>query len=309
VALLALLFPGCLAGPYGNISAYLRDAWLLRIDQERSLFMRPDFVFSGSMITAGIQFIGATALAVIALRDRLRDRNLLIFALFALLAMAQAILYSRNLRYLPLFAAPGLLFVLASLAPALRTKGALLGGRFVDMLRSPLALIAPGAAVSVAVVALCTALGERPAVEPAAGFAGSCDLGAVGNYAWPEHASVMAPPVVGIALLPGMSGASVVAVPFHTGAAGVERAYRFLDPATADPRTALDESRATHVAICAWRAEPSAELEARYPFAATLLEGKPPVWLTECPTDASAPIRIYRYPSGGIAGQTCPRLR
>ena len=54
----------------------------------------------------------------------------------------------------------------------------------------------------------------------------------------------------------------------------MERAYRFLDPATADPRAPLDRSLATHVAICALRGEPPAEIATRYPFATLLMDGQ-----------------------------------
>ena len=37
-----------------------------------------------------------------------------------------------------------------------------------------------------------------------------------------------------------------------------------------------------------------------------LMEGKPPAWLQECPTDLSGPLRIYRYPSAGPLGAACP---
>ena len=37
-----------------------------------------------------------------------------------------------------------------------------------------------------------------------------------------------------------------------------------------------------------------AEIATRYPFAALLMEGKAPAWLTECPTDKQNSLRIYR---------------
>jgi hypothetical protein len=87
---------------------------------------------------------------------------------------------------------------------------------------------------------------------------------------------------------------------------GVEQAYRFLDPATADPRAVLNAARATHVAVCAWRAEPLPELAARYPFAATLIEGRLPSWLVECAGSEASPLRIYRYRNVGQPELACP---
>ena len=84
--LLVVLFPQCLAGPYAAVDVYVRDVFLGDIGQEQSLFARRDFVLSGNMVGATALFVGATAPAVIAIADRFRDRNLLIVALFALLA-------------------------------------------------------------------------------------------------------------------------------------------------------------------------------------------------------------------------------
>ena len=83
---------------------------------------------------------------VIAIADRFRDRNLLIVALFALLALAQSVLYFRYFRYVPILAAPGLILVPSALAPGLRAKGALLAGRFSNVLPSPTAIARTGSA-------------------------------------------------------------------------------------------------------------------------------------------------------------------
>jgi hypothetical protein len=304
LALLAALYPQCLAGPYANLGAYVREAWLLAIPQERSLLARPDFVLSASIVSAAILFVGALSTAILAAVQRPRNRDMIVLALTSLLALALAIAYSRYLRYLPLFAAPGLVLALASLSPELRRRGALLARATAEKLPSPLIFFAPGLLVTAGLIGFHLARPAEVSIEPAATYAGSCGLDDLPRQTWPEGARVMAPPVVGMTLLENGANASVVAVPFHTAAWGVERAYRFLDPATADPRAILDQSRATHVAICAWRGTPPAELSTRYGFAATLMEGRPPPWLEECATDAASPLRIYRYPGGG--GAKCP---
>ena len=310
MVLLAFLFPQCLGGPYVALDAYLRDVFLGDIGQEQSLFARTDFVLSGNMVAATILFVGAMAPAVIAIADRFRDRNLLIVALFALLALVQAVLYFRYFRYVPILAAPGLILASSALAPGLRAKGALLAGRFSNMLPSPTSIAAPGLIITAGLLMFHLAAPAPSRVLAAATFAGSCDLGRVGHYSWPQGSRVMAPPLVDIMLLPDMSpGAAVAAVPYHTGRPGVERSYRFLDPATADPRVPLNASLATHVAICALPGEAPAEIATRYPFATLLMEGKAPGWLTECPADQQSSMRIYRYAAGGVAGETCPTSR
>jgi hypothetical protein len=224
--------------------------------------------------------------------------------------MAQSVLYFRYFRYVPVLAAPGLILVPSALAHGLRAKGALLAGRFSNVLPSPAAIVAPGLVIAAGLVAFHLVAPAPTRILAAGTFAGSCNLDRVGHYSWPQGSRVMAPPLVDIMLLPDMQpGAAVIAVPYHTGGPGVGRAYRFLDPATADPRAPLDESLATHVAICALRGEPPAEIATRYPFATLLMTGKAPGWLTECPTDEATSIRIYRYASGGAAGGTCPAPR
>jgi hypothetical protein len=307
--LLARLFPECLAGPYAGLSPYLRQVWFVDIGQERSLFGRPDFVLSASMVSVAMAFVGATAPALVAVFDRCRDHRLVIFALFALLAMAQAILYFRYLRYLSLFAGPGLLLAASAIIPSLRKDGGLLAGRFGSSVPPPFVMLAPGLLVSAALVIFHLVTPAPAYTLAATSVAGSCYTDAIEVGTWPQGARIMAPPDIGIELLPDLSGAAVVAVPFHTGTAGLDRVYRFLDPATGDPRAILDDSLATHVVVCAWRGQPSPVLEARYPFAAELMEGKAPEWLSECLTSNASPVRIYRYPAVGGAASTCPLLR
>lgn len=310
MGLLALLFPQCLGGPYAGVDAYLRDVFLGDIAQERSLPTLSDFVLSGRMVGAAILFIGAAAPAVVAVAGRFRDRNLLVFALFALLALAQSLLYLRCLRYLPLLAGPGLILVLSALVPGQRAKGALLASRFRSMLPSPAAIMAPGLLVAAGVVAFHLVMAPPVRDPSAATFAGSCNYDRAAHYLWPQDARVMATPGLDIMLLPDMQhGAAEVAMSFHTGVAGLERVYRFLDPATPDPRAPLNASHATHIAICALHGEAPAEIAMDYPFATLLMEGRAPSWLTECPMDQQASIRIYRYAAGGAAGETCPASR
>lgn len=305
LVLVVRLYPQCLGGPYAATDAYLRENWLVHILQERSLFERPDLVLSASMLGAALLFVGAAALPAAAWRDRLRNRDLATFAAFALLALVLAILHSRTGRYLPMFAAPGLLLVLAAAWPAFAATGSALSFNRDSALPSRPAAIAPGLAVAGLVIALTAAL-PRPEETPApAQFAGSCDIDGY-SAVWPGSARIMAPPDLAIRLLPDLGSAAVIAVPYHTGLAGLERAYRFLDPATPDPRALLEESKASHVAICAWPGEPPPGLRARFPLAAGLMEGRAPSWLTPCPTAPASPVRVYRYIAAGPPGAACP---
>jgi hypothetical protein len=184
--LLARLFPECLAGPYAGLSPYLRQVWFVDIGQERSFFGRPDFVLSSGMVSVAMAFIGATAPALVAVFGRCRNRGLVIFALFSLLAMAQSILYFRYLRYLTLFAGPGLLLVASAVLPGLRKSGGLLAGRFAGIIPRPLVMVAPGLLVSAALVVFHLKTPAPAYMPAAASVAGSCYSDAIDARAWPQ---------------------------------------------------------------------------------------------------------------------------
>ena len=306
LAALAVLFPQCLAGPYAALDATARKYALDLLPQEMSLLHRRDILLSPDLVSVTVLFVGALAPAAICLRQRFQDRALVIIALFSLLALLQGVLYFRYLRYLSFFSGIGLLFVVAALLPS--------GLRLAAALKNPragagrgAALVIPGVGLAAALVAFHLAGRPQQADIPAAMLAGACDLrGPDADYSWPAGASVLSPPSVGAYLLALPSHPIVVAIPNHPAAAGIERAYRFLDPATSDPRAVLDASKATHVVVCAWRGGPVKVLKDRYPFAADMMEGRPPSWLTECPLPAASPLRVYRYHNADGSEAACP---
>jgi hypothetical protein len=153
---------------------------------------------------------------------------------------------------------------------------------------------------------------DVPANAPTSGadFAGACDLGENAPLRWPAGASVLAPPNLGIQILAAEPDgqATVVATPHHPAWRGIERAYRFLDPRTPDPRRYLDESRATHVAVCALRDGAAPNLEKAFPLTMQLVEGHPPEWLVECPLSPRSTVRVFRYPTAGGVAADCPTM-
>lgn len=304
MAALAMVFPQCLTSPYASLDAYVRENMLNRILQEMSIFRHPHFlsaIFPGTLLI----FVGAIAPAVICLDPHGRSRPRLILALFSVLALVLGIAYLRYFRYVALFSSIGLIFVAASFLPS--------GSRLVRYLAPDIrsasrkyTLILPGLVVSV--IALCH-LSLRPsqAATPAGELADLCDLNHFQpQRGWPANAVVLTPPLIGAHFVALADGPKVVTVPNHRSAQGIERSYRFLDPSTPDPRALLDASKATHVALCAYRGPPLPGLETGYPFAAALMEGKPPAWLKECPTDPSSPLRIYSYRNADGSDAACP---
>lgn len=304
-AALVMLFPQCLASPYASLDVYVRDNMINRILQELSLFRRPDVVLTTGFPSMALLFIGALAPAVICARPQGRTRPLVILTLFSLLSLALAVGYVRYYRYLPIFSGIGLVFALASLVP---------NARLGRCLKSPVpaashryALILPGLVLSIAMVLYHLSVKPSEAAVPAAEVADSCYSSPFDpEQGWPSGAIVLSPPLIGSRFVALAEGPKVVTIANHPSAKGIERSYRFLDPATADPRAILDASKATHVAICAWRGPPLPGLEAAYPFAAGLIEGHPPAWLRECPTKASSPLRIYSYSNADGSDAMCP---
>ena len=293
-ATLALLFPGCLAGPYAGLTDYLRVHWLGRIFQEGSLFDHRDFVVSGQLFFFAVQLAGALAAVIAAYVAKGRDRAWGVLALFAVVAVVHAVLYFRYLRFMPLFAGPGLAYALGAILPPGLARG--FAGRIQAPSTRVLPLL-PGLALALGLLGYHLAAGAKEITLEGVEVAETCILENLEPYRWPAGARVLAPPLIGIRLISEPS-ATVTAIPFHTGSKGIERALRFFDPATADPRAILGETGATLVAVCARHsAAPAPRLAARFPLAAGLIQGTPPAWLTECPLPPDAMLRVYRLAS------------
>lgn len=313
LAALVILFPECRAGPYGELSTYVKEEWLSGIGQEQNILQRADIVLSPEIAGVTLLTIGALAPPVFALYNRLRGRELTIFALFCLLALLQSLFYLRYFRYTAFFAGPGMMLVFAACAPRLAEKGGMLAGRITQSLPPRIAVLGPGLILMAGIVAFHMMAQGARAAEPVSGaaFAGHCQLPGSAPVVWPQGASIFAPPNLGLRILAGettLDRITIVATPHHPSWRGMERVYRFLDPRTQYPREYLDQSKATHVVICAWHGPPLAKLEKSKPLTAGLLEGHPPAWLVECPLPANSTIRVYRYPSAGGAADACPTM-
>ena len=250
VATLAMSFPQCLDGPYAALNAYVRDNFLNRILQEKSLFRHPHFlssIFPGSALI----FVGALAPAVICLDPQSRSRPRVILALSSILALALGIGYLRYYRYIALFSGIGLVFVAAKFLPAASRLGRAMTPDAAAVPRK-YALILPGLALAALLAIYHLSVPLSQTAVPAAELADSCDLNHVElPQGWPSGAVILSPPLVGSHFVALAADWKVVAIPNHASAQGIERSYRFLDPATANPRTHLDASRATHVVLCA----------------------------------------------------------
>jgi hypothetical protein len=290
------------------MSARLRTVALGYIPQERSFFERPDFVLSDSLLATALLFVGALAPAALCLTQRRPQRALVVVALASALALVQTVAYFRYLRYLPFFSGIGLAFIAAALLPS--------GMRHILASRlafgrwpwHALVLAVPGLGVTAALVLFC--LVAKPAQVPVSvfGLTSLCGPASSAGMIWPDKAIVLSPPLLGAGLLAQPAHPGVVAVPNHHAALGMDRVDRFLDPRVGDPREALDESRATHVVLCATSPAANPAMRERFPFALSLMDGQPPAWLAQCPVAAGSPLRVYSYRRADGFSAACPSL-
>jgi hypothetical protein len=283
-----------MCGPYAEMEPQLRALFLGGIPQEMSFFRRPDLFASDSFSDMTILFVGALAPAAFCLAARRHDRGLLVFALASLLALVQAIAYSRYLRYLPLFSGVGLVFVVVALLPPRMASRVFEGGLPQTTLRRVLQIL-PGLLLALSLGLFHLTVKTTPIPTSALNLVGACDATpSLDLYGWPKTAVVLATPILGVELLAQAAGPSVVATPHHPAARGVERIHRFFDPATEDPRAVLDETQASLVAVCKAPAGFSEAYREKYPLAFALMEGQPPSWLTQCPPGENMPLHLYR---------------
>lgn len=302
---LIYLFPQCRGGPYALIDPYLRQNTIDIFPQEMSLWRRPDVVLSASMSGVALLFVGALAPAMLCFFRRTRDRTTVILALFCVLSVALGVCYFRYMRYIALFSGIGMLPVLAVLLPEASRLGAALGRRMTAVPAA--ALIAPGIFLSIILVLAETIVPARTLSTPGAELADICGLDSVREaYQWPTGSVLLAPPILASRLLARTPDIRVVAITNHPAALGQGRVYRFFDPATADPRVMLDQSRATHVVVCDWQEAPSPAADKAYPLTSALMTGRAPSWLSACPFDAASGLRVYSYPASGGGQTACP---
>ncbi|WP_217577396.1 hypothetical protein [Mesorhizobium sp. GbtcB19] len=306
-ALLVFVFPQCTGGPLVGLSDYVRDNWLSRIEQERSIFFSPDFLGSDRFARFFVAIFGTAATCILAISGTTRKRAWRVLAIFSAVGLLLGLLYLRYLRFFPLFVGPGVALLVHQGIPARLPLRRYFATRSGDELPRAWLLAAPGVAIIAAL--FLTHLVWPPKAEKLIGvdIASACEqAGGSPHFVWPKGARLFSPPDIGIVALGSLVELDVVAVPFHTSAKGIERVLRFFDPATSDPTQLLDQTKATHVAVCRVEETALQPVEARFPLASRLATGKPPDWLTECPV--AGPLRVYRYPAaGGLAGQ-CPAM-
>lgn len=302
VIALVTLFPGCLDGPYGALSPYLHQNWLMQIEQEMSLLAAPDALSSARLGKLVLAVVGASAGIVWAWNHR-ETRAWLTFGLFCAVGLVMSVAYIRYLRFLPLLATPGLALLLWRVMPVDFSTRKWLAPLAPDRAPSAALMAAPALALLAAVFAWRAV--APPKESPILGIdvASACSRLDFDDLNWPQGSRALMPPPVAMQLLGKPGAPDVVAVPFHTSGPGIERVYRFFDPATPDPQRWLTESKATYVAACRFEGTLPDAIVKQFPLAASLATGKPPAWLETCSAKETG-LRVYR-PTG--SSTACPQ--
>jgi hypothetical protein len=302
-AVLATMFPQCLSGPYGQINAYVAQNYFGQIEQEKSIFSSSEFALSGNLAAAMLMLLGPGAVVAAVVAGAVRGRAWVVAALFVSLAIMLGLAYLRYQRFVPWLGGPGWALILAAMVPAASRWRPHFTNRLMRWQPGGLLLASPIMLVATAVIAV-QIINPPKAVPPGgADLAEFCAHGQTGPRAWPAGARILAPPSLAVRML-RTNGPEVVAVPFHRAAEGLERTFRFFDPATRDPRVAFDQTGATHVVVCALGADVPASLRGAYPFTLDLMLGKGPEWLTPCPVGPGDKLRVYRLTSSQTT--SCP---
>ncbi|CAM5379265.1 hypothetical protein MAUB1S_06480 [Mycolicibacterium aubagnense] len=306
--LLVFLFPQCSGGPLAGLDNYVRDNWLLRIDQERDIFHSRDFVSPDRLAKFSLAILGWSATCILAIANVRRNHSWVVLALFSTMGLMLGLVYLRYFRYFPLFAGPGLALLIYRSIPARVSLKRCFRTATTDHVPNVLLLAAPGIAVIGILIAGHLVWPPRAPGLIGLDIANACEKGAPGShFSWPDGARLFAPPDIGVVMLEPSARFEVVAIPFHTSAHGIERVLRFFDPATSDPARLLDETGATHVVVCRVDETALQSVGTRFPLASGLATGKPPAWLTECPS--AGPLRIYRHSAGVGPAIACPIAR
>jgi hypothetical protein len=247
MALVALAYPQCLAGPYGELDPWLQANWIAGIVEARPWFTNL------SELPAYAAAVGVPALLAVLVvlhrlwrvpHDRLQWAALLVFLVCTALVMLAQVRGAR-LAIMPAMPAAAWLIVMArqryleqprlTRAIGLVASWLVFSGVVLSLLMTAMVQVLPGRSLA----AEATRASKEPCLLPSA-FA---DLAALP----PER--IMAPIDLGAHLLL-YSPHEVVAAPYHRNAQGVLDTFRFFNGPIAQARTILADRGIGLVVLC-----------------------------------------------------------
>lgn len=295
-ALVAFVFPQCLAAPYGNVDSRLRELWLDHISEVQSIFelaVKDPASVVGRYVTP---FVAIVLMAARFRRGGWRRQDSAVAAVLvtAFLVSAWQVrgsTFSIAFAVIPLSAWVGAWRERADANPA--AHGVALKMAAVWLVSVNATWIGAAAAASVAIEG-----GTKPGVDAPAG--GVCEAERdFADLAALPGTTVLAISNLGSPIL-AYTGHRAIAGPYHRNTAGnllVVDAFM----GTADAaRATVERQNVGIVALCRESAE-GAILVDRAPdgLLADLTRGKMPAWLEPIAETRGKPIELYRVRGGG----------
>lgn len=299
----AIMFPQCLHGPYGQLDPWLRENWLSQISEAKPVWASIEALPAYSIGIVVPPLISLIAIAVKLWLDP-RDRpQWLILGAFLAFAILVMVIQIRGARLAAILAVPGAAWVIVAARLRYLTARTL-----ANTLGLVLAwLVFSGMAVAVAVTTLFPDEGDRVNASDVTGGTitkAECFLPSSFDAlrAMPPTL-LMAPSDLGAHVLEETAH-SVVAGPYHRNESGLLDTFRFFDSSEATAREILDRHGIDTVVLCTGLPELRGFEDASEDSIVTLLRrGRMPDWLEEI-GDPAAPIRIFRLrpPAPGFSG-------
>lgn len=292
VALVAILYPHCLGGPYAELDPWLRDNWLSRISEAKPVWVS---IRDLPAYSIGIVIPPLISIAAIAVKLRIdpedRPQWLILGALlaFAILVMVVQI---RGARLAAILAVPGGAWVIVSARLRYLAKRSV--GNVAGLVLAW--LVYSGLAVALVVVNLfpAGAAGTGP-TDVTGGEITKADCYMPENYdalrGLPVQL-VMAPADLGAHILE-RTGLSVVGAPNHRNETGLRDTFRFFNGGETEAREILDKRGIDTVVLCTGLPELEGFQGADDRSIVTLLkQNRVPDWLEEI-GDPDAVIRVF----------------
>ena len=286
---LIVLFPNCLAGPFGGMDPFLRKVWLPQIVEIKpvweSFAKMPAFVVAASLPPV-LGLVGA----LVRFRAKGGEdwRAWLPYALLLTAGVIGLVLQMRGVRLAALLAVPGAVWLIA------HYRARHLGAQGARRIGAALAMIA----VWMASTGFVVFLSARLALPEESGEAGRSLLkqclseDTFTGLAQLSPARLAAPNDLGPYVVL-MTPHAVIGAPYHRNSQGVLDTYRIFGDSEAEARDLIEKRGIDFVVTCTPLTERDGDmLDAPDALAPQLLAGEPPDWLT--PVSTKGPLGIYR---------------
>jgi hypothetical protein len=282
LAIVVMLFPGCLKGPYAALDPWLVQNWLDRIEEAQPAFVA---VLGNPVYVTAVGLPALLALAVTGwtiVRGPADARHRWIaYACFLVVAVIVALVQVRAARMATTLAVPAGAVLIASARAAYLRRSSIVGilgllGSWIGFAGLALALITGMS------LALTSPEPEATATQAAAPSENQCrQPAAFSALASLPPARVMAPIDLGSHLLL-FTPHAVVAAPYHRDQDGVRDAFRFFNDPIEEARQVLVARGIDLIVVCPAMTEmrglPDAAADS---FVKLLAAGRLPEWVSE----------------------------